>query len=208
MADHAPRGKPRTGGASGKTAVQQAGRRKSGSAAESVPADAAGRRVPGSAEMTAMVLRTDRSIGLERRAVPAPRDDQVLVDVDLCGICASDLHAPVTPEVYLGGFIMGHEPVGRIAGVGRDVTGWRIGQRVCIIPNGDTDGICWECRSGRLNHCVAATRERAVGLQADGAPTKPSCWPAQRPAREATRVPRTTDHRRLLGVATTTNNQE
>ena len=37
--------------------------------------------------MTAMVLRTDRSISLERRPVPIPRDDQVLVDIDLCGIC-------------------------------------------------------------------------------------------------------------------------
>ena len=73
--------------------------------------------------MTAMVLRTDRSIGLERRPLPTPRDDQVLVDIDLCGICGSDLHAPQIPEVYLGGFVMGHEPVGRIARVGRDVAG-------------------------------------------------------------------------------------
>src|SRR6476661_7281390 len=95
-------------------------------------------RAPRSAEMTAMVLRTDRSIGLERRPVPTPRDDQVLVTIDLCGICGSDLHASKTPEVYLGGFIMGHEPVGRIARVGRDVPGWHVGQRVCINPNGDT----------------------------------------------------------------------
>ncbi len=121
------------------------------------------------AEMTAMVLRADRSIGLERRPVPTLRDEQVLVDVDLCGICGSDLHAPQTPEVYLGGFIMGHEPVGRIARVGRDVTGWHVGQRVCINPNGNTCGVCEACRSGRLNHCIPATLERAIGLQADGA---------------------------------------
>ena len=119
--------------------------------------------------MTAMVLRTDRSIGLERQPVPIPRDNQVLVDIDLCGICGSDLHAPLTAEVYLGGFVMGHEPVGRIARVGRDVTGWHVGQRVCINPNGDTCGVCEACRSGRLNHCLPATLERAVGLQADGA---------------------------------------
>ncbi|HXN33784.1 MAG TPA: alcohol dehydrogenase catalytic domain-containing protein, partial [Polyangiaceae bacterium] len=101
--------------------------------------------------------------------LPTLRDDQVLVDVDLCGICGSDLHAPQTKEVYLGGFIMGHEPVGRIARVGRDVAGWHVGQRVCINPNGDTCGICGACRAGRLNHCVPATLERAVGLQADGA---------------------------------------
>jgi D-arabinose 1-dehydrogenase-like Zn-dependent alcohol dehydrogenase len=78
---------------------------------------------PRSADMTAMVLRTDRSIGLERRPLPIPRDDQVLVDIDLCGICGSDLHSPQTPEVYLGGFILGHEPVGRISRVGGAVTG-------------------------------------------------------------------------------------
>jgi D-arabinose 1-dehydrogenase-like Zn-dependent alcohol dehydrogenase len=121
------------------------------------------------AEMTAMVLRADRSIGLERRPAPTPSDEQVLVDVDLCGICGSDLHSPKTPEVYRGGFIMGHEPVGRIARVGRDVTGWHVGQRVCINPNGYTCGVCEACRSGRLNHCIPATLERAIGLQADGA---------------------------------------
>lgn len=120
-------------------------------------------------EMTAMVLRTDRSIGLERRPAPTPRDHQVLVEIDLCGICGSDLHSPQTPEVYRGGFILGHEPVGRIARVGRDVTGWHVGQRVCINPNGDTCGVCEACRAGRLNHCIPATQERAVGLQADGA---------------------------------------
>ena len=119
--------------------------------------------------MTAMMLRADRTVGLERRPMPTLRDDQVLVDVDLCGICGSDLHAPQTTEVYRGGFIMGHEPVGRIARVGRDVAGWHVGQRVCINPNGDTCGVCGACRAGRLNHCVPATLERAVGLQADGA---------------------------------------
>jgi len=122
----------------------------------------------GSDEMLAMVLTNDRKTRLERRPVPTPRDDQVLVDIDLCGICGSDLDAPDLIEVYLGGFIMGHEPTGRIAGVGHDVSGWRVGQRIAINPNGDTCGVCEACRSGRWNHCIPATRERAVGLQADG----------------------------------------
>jgi len=169
MSDNAQRGKPRKVSASGKDAERPTGRRRSGSVVESGTAVPAVRTAPGSAEMTAMVLRTDRSIGLERRPVPTLRDDQVVVDVDLCGICGSDLHSPQTPEVYRGGFIMGHEPVGRIARVGRDVTGWHVGQRVCINPNGNTCGICEACRSGRLNHCIPATLERAIGLQADGA---------------------------------------
>src|SRR5690348_6860110 len=96
-------------------------------AGEELMTDKARRRGPG--EMLAMVLTNDRKTRLERRPVPAPREDQVLVDIDLCGICGSDLHAPDLREVYPGGFIMGHEPAGRIAGVGRDVSGWRVGQR-------------------------------------------------------------------------------
>src|ERR1700745_3452255 len=90
----------------------------------------------GSDGMLAMVLTTGRETRLERRPVPKPRDDQVLVDVDLCGICGSDLHAPDLPEVYLGGFIMGHEPAGRIAGVGRNVSGWGGGPRGALHPDG------------------------------------------------------------------------
>src|SRR5690349_2097137 len=123
--------------------TEQIRRRGSGSLTESgrtSTADPAGQPGRGSGEMLAMVLTDDRKTRLERRPVPAPRDDQVLVDVDLCGICGSDLHAPDLREVYLGGFIMGHEPAGRIAGVGRDVSGWRVGQRVAINPNGDTCG--------------------------------------------------------------------
>ena len=59
---------------------------------------------PGSAEMTAMVLRTDRSIGLERRPVLTLRDNQVLVAIDLCGL----RKRPALPS-----HIMGHEPVGQ-----------------------------------------------------------------------------------------------
>jgi hypothetical protein len=84
MSDNAQRGKLRKADASGKRAEGPTGRRRSSSAVESDPA---GRGVLGSAEMTAMVLRTDRGIGLERRPVPTPRRDQVLVDIDLCGIC-------------------------------------------------------------------------------------------------------------------------
>jgi hypothetical protein len=54
-----------------------------------------------------VVLRSDRSIDLERRPVLALRDSQVFVPIDLCGIFGSDLHSPHTTEVCLGGFIMG-----------------------------------------------------------------------------------------------------
>jgi threonine dehydrogenase-like Zn-dependent dehydrogenase len=70
--------------------------------------------------------------------------------------------------VYRGDCILGHESTGRIAAVGHDVADWAIGQRVAVNPNGNVDGTCAYCRSGRPNFCRQATLETALGLQADG----------------------------------------
>jgi hypothetical protein len=51
---------------------------------------------------------------------------------------AASAEATSTPdlhEVYLGGFIMGHEPAGRIARVGRDVSGWRDERAAVAFPD-------------------------------------------------------------------------
>lgn len=110
-----------------------------------------------------MVLTTGRETRLERRPVPTTRDDDhALVDVDLCDICGSDLHAPDLPQVYLGGVIMGHEPAGRIAAVGRDVNGWRVGQRVAINPNASSAAV----RSGSCAAGWRGTFERSRCLRA------------------------------------------
>jgi threonine dehydrogenase-like Zn-dependent dehydrogenase len=119
--------------------------------------------------MPAVVLTADGRIALQDRPRPTLRHDQVLVEVDLCGICGSDLHASQLPQVYRGDCILGHESAGRIAAVGHDVADWAIGQRVAVNPNGNVDGTCVYCRSGRPNFCRQATLETALGLQADGA---------------------------------------
>ena len=119
--------------------------------------------------MPAVVLTADGHIALQDRPRPTLRPDQVLVEVDLCGICGSDLHASQLPQVYRGDCILGHESTGRIAAVGHDVADWAIGQRVAVNPNGNVDGTCAYCRSGRPNFCRQATLETALGLQADGA---------------------------------------
>src|SRR5262249_35297604 len=60
---------------------------------------------------------------------PAPAPDEVVVEVDACGLCGSDVHTLQNGHAA-DGQILGHEFSGRIAGVGRDVTGWREGQPV------------------------------------------------------------------------------
>jgi threonine dehydrogenase-like Zn-dependent dehydrogenase len=119
--------------------------------------------------MPAVVLTADGQIAVQDRPRPTLRPDQVLVEVDLCGICGSDLHASQLPQVYRGDCILGHESTGRLIAVGDDVEDWAVGQRVAVNPNGHVDGTCAYCRSGRPNFCRQATLETALGLQADGA---------------------------------------
>jgi threonine dehydrogenase-like Zn-dependent dehydrogenase len=119
--------------------------------------------------MPAVVLTGGGLIAVEDRPHPKLRPDQVIVEIEMCGICGSDLHASQLPQVYRAGCILGHESTGRIAAVGDGVSAWAVGQRVAVNPNGNVCGVCEYCRSGRTNFCPQATMRTALGLQADGA---------------------------------------
>jgi threonine dehydrogenase-like Zn-dependent dehydrogenase len=119
--------------------------------------------------MPAVVLTQEREIAFEERPRPTLRPDQVMVEVELCGICGSDLHSAQLTQVYHGNRILGHESTGHVAAVGADVADWRVGQRVAVNPNGNVSGVCRFCKAGQPNFCRQATLETALGLQADGA---------------------------------------
>jgi threonine dehydrogenase-like Zn-dependent dehydrogenase len=86
--------------------------------------------------MPAVVLTKQGWIALEDRPRPTLQPDQVLVEVDLCGICGSDLHASQLPQGYRGDCVLGHESTGRIVAVGDNVANWAVSQRVAVNPNG------------------------------------------------------------------------
>jgi threonine dehydrogenase-like Zn-dependent dehydrogenase len=119
--------------------------------------------------MPVILLDEQTRIVLSERPVPTPGPGQVLVEVELCGICGSDLHSSDLPQVYRGGVVLGHESSGVVSQMAVDVEGWEVGQRVAVNPNGNVCGVCEYCRSGRFNFCRQATMETALGLQADGA---------------------------------------
>jgi NADPH:quinone reductase-like Zn-dependent oxidoreductase len=93
--------------------------------------------------MKAIVLSDNRTPELRDLPDPTPKSGQVLLQVDHCGICGSDLHA-ATYSIYRTGVVMGHEFSGRILDVGKSVTGWQIGDRVCINPQ---RCLLWRVRS-------------------------------------------------------------
>lgn len=84
--------------------------------------------------------------------VPALAPDQVLVEVDLCGICGTDIHMVLEGWAEAGTW-GGHEWIGRVTEVGADVDRWQPGDRVVGGPPSGC-GACGLCAAGRPSLCV------------------------------------------------------
>jgi alcohol dehydrogenase, propanol-preferring len=119
------------------------------------------------AAMQAMVMTAARQ-PLEARAlpVPVPATGQILIKVNACGVCRTDLHVldGELPQPKLP-LILGHEVIGRVVALGSGVGCFHPGDRVGVPWLGYSCGICRICRAGRENLCEAA---RFTGYQLDG----------------------------------------
>ena len=104
------------------------------------------------ATMRIAICAAPGRLELQTRPVPVPRDDQVLVRVTVCGICASDVGVwrGKVPKEYP--YSPGHEFCGRVERVGAAVAGLQTGTSVVIDPNLGC-GVCRYCREGRPNLC-------------------------------------------------------
>ncbi|WP_369789736.1 NAD(P)-dependent alcohol dehydrogenase [Rouxiella sp. WC2420] len=103
----------------------------------------------------------------------SPRDDDVVVDVLYCGVCHSDLHQarndwggsqyPVIP---------GHEVVGRVKSVGKNVTKFKAGDNVGIGCMVDSCRVCQPCQHGIEQYCQEGCVQTYNGFDRhDGLPT-------------------------------------
>ena len=117
----------------------------------------------------AVVHSFDRPLVIEDRPVPQPGAEQVLVRIETCGLCHTDIHAargdwPVTPSPP---FVPGHEGVGIVEAVGPGNThGIAPGDRVALPWLGYACGDCRYCNSGRETLCE---RQLNTGYALDGA---------------------------------------
>jgi len=98
--------------------------------------------------------------------IPQPKEGQVLIRVQACGVCRTDLHVVdgelADPKLPL---VPGHEIVGRVEKLGRGVSGFRVGDVVGVPWLGWTCGSCRFCDQGEENLCDAA---RFTGYTLDG----------------------------------------
>ncbi|MER6114244.1 zinc-binding alcohol dehydrogenase family protein [Streptomyces hirsutus] len=101
-----------------------------------------------------------------RRTVPSPGPGELLLRVEACGVCRTDLHlAEGDLRPHRASTVPGHEIVGRVAAVGESVTGFRVGDRAGGAWLRSTCGRCRYCRAGRENLCPASLY---TGWDADG----------------------------------------
>jgi propanol-preferring alcohol dehydrogenase len=86
--------------------------------------------------------------------VPSPGPEQVLVRVQACGVCRTDLHVVdgELPDPKLP-LVPGHEIAGTVAGKGDRVDRFGVGDRIGVPWLGFTCGVCRYCRAGRENLC-------------------------------------------------------
>lgn len=105
----------------------------------------------------------------ELRSVPIPEigDDDVLIEVKAAGVCGSDIafqdghHANICkPPV-----ILGHEFSGVIAKIGKNVTEWKIGDRVVSENTGYVCGKCYACSTADFLSCP---ERLGIGYGMDG----------------------------------------
>lgn len=86
---------------------------------------------------------------------PTPAAGGVVVAIDRCGICGTDVHAYGSDGPYPPA-ICGHEWTGRLAAVGAEVGAtWSEGDRV-VIASPPACGACDACHAGQARWCVAA----------------------------------------------------
>src|SRR5216684_86809 len=144
--------------------------------------------------MKAAVLHSFKTpLSLEEVARPEAGADEVLIEVEVCGVCHSDLHVADGDWTQLAGIvkkplILGHEIVGRVVERGGAVSSIegsvQVGDRVGVPWVQWTCGQCELCRDGNENLCA---RQRITGVMVDGGYAEY----AKAPASHVVKIPET-----------------
>lgn len=124
--------------------------------------------------MRAVIIDAPTNVQVGNVPEPTPRSGELLIRVEACGICGTDLHI-IDGESPLARYpiVPGHEFAGEVVGLGGDIlqksgnggTNITVGSRVAIDPNLYC-GYCDFCRTGHENLCVHYS---ALGVTINGA---------------------------------------
>jgi alcohol dehydrogenase, propanol-preferring len=125
---------------------------------------------------TAAILTAPRgSITVASVPVAEPGTGEVLIKMEACGLCHSDLFVSSLEKLPLVPLTLGHEGIGRIEALGAGVAGFAEGDRAGITFLASTCGACELCLTGRERFCG---RQLNFGYTVHGALTGYAVVPA------------------------------
>ena len=96
---------------------------------------------------------------------PRPGPGEILVEISACGVCHTELdeiEGRIQPKLPV---VLGHEIIGRVAGLGKGVSKFNAGDRVGIAWINSACGKCRFCREGNENLC---SEFKGTGCDTDG----------------------------------------
>ncbi|MGA8224487.1 MAG: zinc-dependent alcohol dehydrogenase [Candidatus Acidiferrales bacterium] len=121
--------------------------------------------------MKAAVLHEfKKPLAFEEVAAPVLGPEDVLIRVEACGVCHSDLHVadgdwPEFARIVKKPLILGHEIAGRVVEKGAGVRDLEVGDRVGVAWLHWSCGECEFCREGNENLCI---KQKITGVTVDG----------------------------------------
>lgn len=112
------------------------------------------------------VPEAGKDFELVEKQIPTPSDNEVLIDVQACGICHSDAFVKdgLMPGIEYPR-VPGHEVIGIINETGANVSQWEKGQRVGVGWHG---GHCHECEACRNGDFINCENGKVTGIHFDG----------------------------------------
>jgi L-iditol 2-dehydrogenase len=103
--------------------------------------------------MKALLLSEYKQLDVVEMDKPQPKADELLIHIQACGICGSDVHGyDGSTGRRLPPIVMGHEAAGIIEAIGSAVTDFSVGDRV-TFDSTVFCGKCFYCRRGQVNLC-------------------------------------------------------
>ena len=123
------------------------------------------------------IIEWGQPLQLREYETPRPSGDQILLAIEACGVCHSDLHIhqgffdlgggktfPVSSRGVVPPFTLGHEPVGKVISVGSKDQEHLIGKSFLIYPWINCE-VCQSCKVGMTQVCDAP---KIIGTRVDG----------------------------------------
>ncbi|MBQ62998.1 MAG: zinc-binding dehydrogenase [Gammaproteobacteria bacterium] len=119
-----------------------------------------------SAMQAARLYKSGEPLSVESIPVPVPGKNEILVKVEACGLCGTDIHLAVDGDIPVqrSPITLGHEAAGIVSELGEDVDEYSVGDRVALFPSA-TCGHCRFCMAGRESLCASA---KVYGMVRDG----------------------------------------